>query len=103
MNRTRKIIVGAGLALAMMVGGLVAASPASASATWCLPTSQVKVFGVTVPVGQYCFSVIGSGTRVDFTSGSWNGVVVVNGTLWPSVRLSVINVPNTEITTTADQ
>lgn len=80
MSRTRKIFVGAGLALAMLVGSLVAASPASASATWCLPTSQVKVFGVTVPVGQYCFSVIGSGTRVDFTSGSWNGIVVVNAT-----------------------
>jgi hypothetical protein len=85
------------LTLAVMLGLIVAstgavviatpATPAAASATWCLYTSQVRIGGVTVPTGQYCFSVLGSGTRVDATTGSWNGPVAP----WPSERVTFYN------------
>lgn len=76
-----KALVGFLAAMALALGvTATTATPASASATYCLNTGTTKVFGQTIPTGYYCFSVIGSGTRVDFTSGSWNGPIVVNAT-----------------------
>lgn len=77
--RFKRGVVTAFLAVVMMVTSLVTTStPAAASATWCLHTSQVKLVGITIPTGYYCFSVLGSGTRVDATTGSYNGPVIAN-------------------------
>ena len=82
-NMSRRMQMGL-LALLAVVGltatNVVAtAEPAAASATWCQYTSTVTLpGGYTVPTGNYCFTVNGSGTWVNFTSGSWNGVIIFN-------------------------
>lgn len=81
MQRSRLVqSLGRGLAILLLVlgAGAVSAMPASASATWCGYTGTIAIKGVTVPTGQYCFSVIGSGTHVDFTSGSYNGPIIID-------------------------
>lgn len=82
-NMSRRLRMGLVAFLAFVgltVTTVVAApAPAEASATWCRYTSTITLpGGFTVPTGNYCFSVIGSGTWVDFTSGSWNGPVIQN-------------------------
>lgn len=66
------------LAALLILAGITAvtAAPASAGATWCRYTGTVVVKGITIPTGNYCFSVGGSGTRIDFTSGSFNGPII---------------------------
>lgn len=51
---------------------LAFASPASASATKCASWGPVQLVGHSIPTGQYCFSVSGSGTRINFTNSSFN-------------------------------
>jgi hypothetical protein len=47
-------------------------SPVGASATGCSWWGGGNVGGYYVPTAQYCFSISGSGTRVNSTSGSYN-------------------------------
>jgi hypothetical protein len=53
----------------MIIGG---AKPAFASAMGCTQWGAKSVLGHSIPTGQYCFSVEGSGTTVKFTAGSFN-------------------------------
>jgi hypothetical protein len=48
------------------------AGTASASATGCTQWGAKSVAGHSLPTGQYCFSIDGSGTTVNWTSGSFN-------------------------------
>ncbi|HSX01424.1 MAG TPA: hypothetical protein VLF67_04245 [Candidatus Saccharimonas sp.] len=59
-----------GFVLFGLVGASIAMpATANASATWCTYTKTIG----TAPLGQYCFSVNGSGLYVNNTIGSWNG------------------------------
>lgn len=81
MKRSRLVqYLGRGLAILLLVvgAGAVSAAPASADARWCGYTGTIAVKGVTIPTGQYCFSVVGSGTHVNFTSGSYNGPIILD-------------------------
>ena len=55
--------------IGITAGSVVIATPANASATKCAYTKTIG----SAPLGQYCFSVTGSGLHIDSTSGSWNG------------------------------
>lgn len=59
-------------AIGILLGVVGIASPASATGTHCAKWGVVRIWGHSLPTGQYCFSVVGSGTRVSFTSGSYN-------------------------------
>ncbi|HSE29408.1 MAG TPA: hypothetical protein VLA77_02365 [Candidatus Saccharimonadales bacterium] len=64
-------------AIGLMIGlSVVAAAPAHADVTRCALTSSIRIQGYTVPTGQYCISVSGSGLQVNSTSGSWHGLFV---------------------------
>jgi hypothetical protein len=73
LGKARKLLVAvliaATLGLIMLVG---TGKPASASATWCAQFGAKSVLGHSIATGQYCFTVSGSGTTVNYTSGSVN-------------------------------
>jgi hypothetical protein len=73
LSRARKLMVAAlvvaTLAVTMVVTGV---KPAFASATGCARWGAKHILGYSIPTGQYCFSIQGSGTTVNFTSGSFD-------------------------------
>lgn len=71
-NVRRRIISALAVTTIAIGASIGSASPASASATNCSSWGPVSVYGHSIPTGQYCFSVSGSGTRVNFTNSSIN-------------------------------
>jgi hypothetical protein len=80
-NLRRRLGVGAAgvvLAAASLVGVLgFGSSPAYASADGChVWTSPITIVGHVIPEGDYCFGVVGTGTTIDYTTGSFiTGVI----------------------------
>ena len=80
-RRTRLMAAAGGLAVVATIAGFAsAAAPASATSVWCnrWGSVYVPVAHVSIPVGQYCFGVEGSGTTVNSTSGSINTPWIIN-------------------------
>ncbi len=63
-----------------MVGtvAIISAPAASASSTHCAWVSPVRIFGRTIPLGSYCFSVNGSGLNINNTLSSYEAGWVEN-------------------------
>jgi hypothetical protein len=76
--RSLKLMAAMVVALGMVAANLLAAASVSASALGCARWGYVHVAGVSLPTGQYCFGINGSGTTVNNTTGSINTPVIYN-------------------------
>ena len=76
----QRLALSAVLAVTALFGTTLATSgTALASATGCARWGSVHIPGFgSIPTGQYCFSINGSGTRVNYTSGSIDTPVIYN-------------------------
>lgn len=79
-RRTRFAVAAGIVAFASIAGLISTAGPAAASSGWCSVYGPVKVrvLGVTLPTGVYCFSVIGSGLHVSYTSSELDTGWIIN-------------------------
>ena len=74
-SRCARLMTVTGLvAIATVASVTATATPASASAVGCVRWGQkhIPYVNISIPTGQYCFGVHGSGTYVQFTDGSIN-------------------------------
>jgi hypothetical protein len=82
ISRRSRLLLATGLLTVIGVAGsLVATSaPAMASAVGCTRYGSVyiPVVKFSIPTGQYCFGINGSGATVNFTDGSVDTAWIVN-------------------------
>ena len=65
-------LAGLSLVLGISATTAIGATPAHASGTHCAWVNPIRIFGRTIPLGSYCFSVNGSGLYVTGTLSSYN-------------------------------
>jgi hypothetical protein len=79
LSRRARLASAAGLMVLISVAGVTAtAGPASASSGWCTTYGPVKIAGVTLPTGVYCFAVMGNGLHVSYTTGELDTGWIMN-------------------------
>lgn len=85
LARAKVTLLSAGAVLSLGAASVaVTPAPAHASATGCTRWGNVSIFGISVPTGQYCFTIQGSGLKVTGTIGSFNTPQIG----YPSERVS---------------